>query len=274
MFGGRAPGRPSVLCIVVALVLAFLYLPLVIVVVVSFNASPAGIFPIVGLSLRWYSALFHSAGFLTAAEASLLVGGVAVLGSLAIGIPAAFGLARTTHPTGRWLNLIVMGPIAIPGVVIGIALLSALTILGLQGGLLVTASVHVMFTAPFVVLVLAARLQRFDRRIEEAARDLGAAPRRVFASVTLPIMAPAIIASGILVAALSLDEFIITNFVIGANATLPIYIWGQMRTGITPSVNAIASVIMIGSILLLTMAGLLLLAQNRRQQVMLRDASV
>jgi len=192
-----------------------------------------------------------------------------VAGSLAIGIPASFGLARSNHPVAHWLGLLVMGPIAVPGIVIGVSVLSTLSTLGLHGGLAATAAVHVLFAAPFVVLVLEARLRRFDRRIEEAGRDLGATPGRVFGSITLPIMAPAIIASAILVAALSLDEFIITNFVIGANATLPVYIWGQMRTGITPSVNAVASVIMISSILLLIVAGTLLSRQTRRQQSML-----
>jgi ABC-type spermidine/putrescine transport system permease subunit II len=142
----------------------------------------------------------------------------------------------------------------------------------LQGmaGAAAAGSLVAMFATPFVVLVLEARLRHFDRRIEEAARDLGATPCRVFRSVTLPVMAPAIAASGILVAALSLDEFIITNFVIGANATLPVYIWGQMQTGITPSVNAVASAIMISCILLLIVPGTLLSRKSRRQQAILR----
>lgn len=256
----------------IALVLAFLYLPLVIVIIVSFNASPAGVFPIQGWSLRWYEALLDSPAFLKAARASLLVGGLAVAGSLAIGIPAAFGLARASRSTGRWLSTLVMGPIAIPGIVIGVAILAMLNMLAQHGGLHVTAAVHVLVTAPFVVLVLEARLRRFDRRIVEAGRDLGSSPMRVLRTVTLPMLAPTIVACAILVAALSLDEFIVTNFVIGANATLPVYIWGQMRTGITPSVNAVASVIMISCLILLITAGLLLLRQNRRQKTLLRGA--
>lgn len=270
----HSPGRIiPIMGSFIVLVLIFLYLPLVIVVVLSFNASSAGIFPIQGWSLRWYEALLDSPSFLRAARASLWVGIIAVVGSLAVGIPAAFGLARSSRSVRRWLSMLVMGPIAVPGIVIGVAILAMLNMLAQQGSLVVTVAVHILVTAPFVVLVLEARLRNFDRRIEEAARDLGSSPRRVFGTVTLPILAPTIVASAILVAALSLDEFIVTNFVIGANATLPVYIWGQMRTGITPSVNAVASVIMISCISMLIVAGLLLLRQNSREQILLKGAS-
>lgn len=103
-------------------------------------------------------------------------------------------------------------------------------------------------------MVMRARLSTFDWELEEAGCDLGSRPGKVFRTVTLPLIAPAMLGAGILVAALSLDEFIITNFVIGANATLPVYIWGQMRTGITPSVNAVATVILLTSLALLLLA--------------------
>jgi ABC-type spermidine/putrescine transport system permease subunit I len=257
----------------IVLALAFLYIPLIIVIVVSFNASSAGVFPIQGWSLRWYEALFDSPAFMKAAYASLLVGLLAVTGSLVLGVPAAFGLARANRSVGRWLLLLMMGPIAVPGIVIGIAILAMLSMLTQHGGLYVTAAVHILVTAPFVVLVLDARLRRFDRRIEEAGRDLGSSPFRVFRTITLPILAPTILASAILAAALSLDEFIVTNFVIGANTTLPVYIWGQMRTGVTPSVNAVASIIMISCLILLVTAGLLLLRQSRRQKPLLQRAA-
>jgi ABC-type spermidine/putrescine transport system permease subunit II len=117
---------------------------------------------------------------------------------------------------------------------------------------------HILFTLPFVVLVMRARLNDFDLQIEEAARDLGARPAKVLRTVTLPLISPTLIGAGILVFALSVDEFIITNFVIGANSTLPVMIWSQMRTGITPSVNAMSTVILLTTLGLIVLAGVVL----------------
>ncbi len=234
-----------------AAILAFLYLPLVIVVIFSFNESTAGIFPIKGFSLRWYAELIASDAFMRALRSSLMVAVAAVAGSLLIAVPAAFVIARRRFALKPALLALVIGPIAVPGVVVGISLLAALTSAGFYGGLVPAGLAHVLFSIPFVVLVMRARLSEFDWQLEEAGRDLGSSPLRVLRTVTLPITAPAMIGAGILVAALSLDEFIITNFVIGANTTLPVYIWSQMRTGITPSVNAVASLILLGSFILL-----------------------
>lgn len=236
------------------LVFVFLYFPLAIVVLFSFNAAPSGVFPIESFSLRWYAELIRSEAFLRAARSSAMVGLLAIAGTLALGVPAAFSLARSRFRLKPLVLAMIIGPIAAPGIVIGTAFLATLGLVGLHGGLFPTVLVHILFTLPFVVLVVRARLAAFDWELEEAARDLGSAPRAAFLKVTLPIVAPAMIGASILVAALSLDEFIITNFVIGANTTLPVYIWSQMRTGITPSVNAIASIILLASLLLLLLA--------------------
>ena len=145
-----------------------------------------------------------------------------------------------------------------PGVVIGVSLISAVAVAGAQPGPTVTTLAHILFTLPFVILVVRARLLDFDVQIEEAARDLGARPLTVLRTVTLPLIAPSLVGAGILVFALSIDEFIITNFVIGANATLPVMIWSQMRTGITPSVNAMSTVILLTTLGLIALAGLVL----------------
>lgn len=236
------------------LAMIFLFFPLAIVVLFSFNASPAGIFPIEEFSLRWYRELFTSAAFLKSAESSLLVAAVSVTLTLLLGVPAAFVLSRRQFLAKPLMLALTLGPLATPGIVIGTSLLASLGLVGLHGGLFPTVLAHTLFTLPFVVMVTRARLATFDWELEEAGRDLGLKPLKVFFRVTLPIISPAMLGAGILVAALSIDEFIITNFVVGANSTLPVYIWSQMRTGITPSVNAVATVILTASILLLALA--------------------
>lgn len=244
-------------------ILVFLYAPLVIVLVLSFNSSPAGIFPLQGLTLRWYAELFASSQFLRALQSSVAIGVIAAVASLLVGASAAFALTRQRFVLRRALNVLVLGPIVIPGIVIGVAILSSLSMIGWPAGLGPTALVHVLFALPFVVLVLRARLRDFDRHVEEAARDLGSGPWRALRTVTLPMMMPSLVATGVLVFALSMDEFVITNFVIGANATLPVYIWAQMRTGITPSVNAVSTIVLVVTLALIGFAWFILWRQRR-----------
>jgi spermidine/putrescine transport system permease protein len=239
-------------------ILAFLYAPLLIVLVFSFNATPSGVFPIKGLTLRWYEELLASPTFGRSLRTSIGIAAVTVVGSLLIATPAAFALVRRRFLSKPVLLGLIIGPIAVPGVVIGVALISAVSVIGFQPGLVITTLAHILFTLPFVVLVMRARLNDFDLQIEEAARDLGARPAKVLRTVTLPLISPTLIGAGILVFALSVDEFIITNFVIGANSTLPVMIWSQMRTGITPSVNAMSTVILLTTLGLIVLAGVVL----------------
>ena len=238
--------------------MVFLYAPLLIVLLFSFNAAPSGIFPIQGLTLRWYEELFASPVFGRALRTSLAIAAITVIGTLLIATPAAFALVRRPFALKPILLGLILGPIAVPGVVIGVSLISAVAVAGAQPGPTVTTLAHILFTLPFVILVVRARLLDFDVQIEEAARDLGARPLTVLRTVTLPLIAPSLVGAGILVFALSIDEFIITNFVIGANATLPVMIWSQMRTGITPSVNAMSTVILLTTLGLIALAGLVL----------------
>lgn len=245
------------------LALAFLYLPLAIVILFSFNASTRGIFPLERFTLRWYREAFSSPAFLRALRTSLVVAVGSVAAALLLGVPAAFALVRRRFRAKSALGVLITGPIAVPGVVIGVSILSALGLVGWDAGIAATTAAHVLFTVPFVVLVVRARLTDFDRQVEEAARDLGASPSRTLWTVTLPLIQGSLVGAGILVFALSIDEFIITNFVVGANATLPVMIWSQMRTGIAPSVNAIASVILLGTLTLIALAGLVVNRSGR-----------
>ena len=141
---------------------------------------------------------------------------------------------------------------AMPGVVIGVALLTTFIFLDIRLGIETTQAAHILLVLPFVVLIVRARLDKLDMRLEEAGRDLGASPRRVFRTITLPLIASSLLGAGILAAAISMDELLVTNFTIGAEATLPVWIASQMRSGLTPSINAIAVMTLLGSLLLMT----------------------
>ncbi|MGE3876387.1 MAG: ABC transporter permease subunit, partial [Parvibaculaceae bacterium] len=172
------------------LIFLFLYAPLLVVFLFSFNTSTSGIFPMRGLTTEWYAALFRDAMFRVSLKASLLVGVTAVAGCLLIGTPAAFMMARRKFAARRALLALGTLPLAMPGVVIGVAFLAALGVLGIRGGLAVTAIAHTLVCLPFLVMVLGARLRDFDRQVEEAGRDLGSSPARVLRTITLPFLAP------------------------------------------------------------------------------------
>jgi ABC-type spermidine/putrescine transport system permease subunit II len=143
-----------------------------------------------------------------------------------------------------------MLPVSLPALFLGIALLGYFSLLRVQLSLLTVTIGHLIYTLPYFVLVANARLERFDTVVEEAAQDLGATPWQVFWQVTMPIIAPSIIGAGVVVFALSFDEFLITFFVIGGESTLPMLIWSMMRRTIDPSINAISTVLLFTSLLL------------------------
>ena len=241
-----------------AVVLAFLLAPLVVVVLFSFNDSRIASLPLTGLTTAWYGELFARDEFVRVLGTSLTIMAAAVAGGLLLGVPAAFALARRRFRLRPAVEGAVFAPVAIPGVVIGVALLSTLTYLEVRLGRWPTAVAHVLLCVPYVVLVVRARLLDFDPRLTEAGRDLGATPRRVLRTVTLPLIAPSLVAAGVLAAAVSLDEVLVTNFTIGADATLPTWILSQMRRGLTPGINALAVVVLVASLTLLALAALLL----------------
>jgi ABC-type spermidine/putrescine transport system permease subunit II len=237
-----------------ALILLYLLAPLVTVVIFSFNHSPVPSLPLTGLTGHWYVDIVSQSEFPHALIASLITMAVAVGGGMLIGIPAAFALARRRFRTRSAVQAAVYVPVAVPGIVIGTALLTALTYLDIRLGLFPTALAHILLVAPYIVIVVRARLNAFDARIQEAGRDLGATPARVFRTITLPLIAPSLLGAALLAGAVSLDEILVTNFTIGANSTLPVWILSQIHRGITPAVNALAVMILGASVLLVVLA--------------------
>jgi len=232
---------------------AFLYLPLAVVVAYSFNDSRLNA-EWVGFTGRWYVALLHDGPMLLAARNSLLVAATASLVSTLLGTLA--GLALHRRPRQRLLPILVLTPIAIPEVLQGVSLLIFFVLLNIGLGLVSIVLSHVAFCIGFVAVVVRARLQGMDASLVEAARDLGATPWQAFRRVTLPLIAPGIAAGALLAFTLSIDDFVITFFTAGPEAsTLPLQIYSMIRIAVTPEVNAVSTLLMALTLALATLAG-------------------
>ncbi|MBM5571964.1 MULTISPECIES: ABC transporter permease [Deefgea] len=234
-------------------VYGFLYVPLIIVVAYSFNDSKLNA-EWVGFTFKWYALLMNNEQMLVAARNSLLIALVSSFFATVLGTLA--GLAMHKYKL-RLLPVLVLTPIAIPEILMGVALLIFFVMLNLTLGLLSVTLAHIAFCIGFVAIVVRSRLQGMDDSLVEAARDLGATPVQAFRLVTMPLIMPGIIAGALMAFTLSIDDFVITFFTAGAGAsTLPLQIYSMIRIAVTPEVNAISTLLM-----LLTL-GLILLASK------------
>jgi ABC-type spermidine/putrescine transport system permease subunit II len=257
------------------LIYVFLFFPIVLLVLFSFNANRYGTFPITGWTLTWYRQAFDDYQVHDAVATTVKVALQVTLISTVVGTCAAFPLVRSRLPFREGIRIIFILPIMIPGLLIGVSLLVLFT-----GTFHWTLSPETavngqsVYTTPFVILLVAARLQGFDNALERAAADLGANTFQRLRRVVLPLIFPAILAGALFAFTLSLDEFIITYFLIGGHNTLPIFIYTQVKFGITPEVNAVASMLLGASLLLLGIAFALpqLVRRTRRLVVRARTA--
>jgi ABC-type spermidine/putrescine transport system permease subunit II len=251
--------------LLVAAVGLVLYAPLAVVVLMSFANSSA--LPIRSLTFDWYARVFESRGFTSAIGTSVLVAAVCVAVALPIGVPAAFALARRAFGLRGLVLGLTATPLIVPGVVVGVAILTTLGAFGTLPGFGPTVVAHIWLTVPFVLLIMHSRLARFDQRVEEAARDLGSSHGRALRTVTLPIVAPTLFATAIIVWVWSMDEFLVSNFIVGTDTTLPVYLFSQLRFGVTPVVNAVATLMLLASLVVLGMAAIVFrLAATRRAE--------
>jgi spermidine/putrescine transport system permease protein len=231
--------------------IAFLFAPLLIVVVFSFNASPGLSLPITGLSLRWYEKALQDPAVVAAlgrsAAAAIATGIVACI----LGIATAFGLRYAKGKTRAAVQSGMLLVIATPGLLLAIGLAIYFNRLGLRPQRLpMTIVGHVLISFPIVVLILMAALERFPFSLLEAARDLGASPGRAFMTITLPLLFPAVLGASLVAAAVSFDEFIIAFFTSGNDQTLPLVIYTRVRRSIDPSLNALATLLLLGTTIL------------------------
>ncbi len=225
-----------------ALGFAFLYLPIVLLIIYSFNDSRL-VTIWGGFSTRWYASLLGNRQLLDAAWVTLRVALVTATVATVLGTCAALALARMGRFRGRTLFAgLVYAPLVMPEVITGLSLLLLFVAIGLERGFWTVTLAHITFTMCFVAVVVQARLVTFDRSLEEAAMDLGATPARTFFLVTLPIIFPAVAAGFMLAFTLSLDDLVIASFTSGPGATtLPIRIYSQVRLGVTPEINAVCA---------------------------------
>ena len=230
---------------------AFLYIPLVIVVVYSFNNSRLNA-EWVGFTLDWYDKLFHNEEMLAAAGNSLGIALIASLVSTVLGTMAGVAMYRYKL---RLLPILVLTPIAIPEILMGVSLLIFFVLLNFTLGLVSVALAHIAFCIGFVAIVVRARLAGMDESLTEAARDCGATPWNAFRYVTLPLIMPGVIAGALMAFTLSIDDFVITFFTAGAGTvTLPLQIYSMIKIAVTPEVNAVSTLLMLLTLALIIVA--------------------
>jgi len=230
---------------------AFLYLPLLIVVVYSFNDSRLNA-EWVGFTLDWYRALAGDEQMLKAAGNSLVIALVASFVSTVLGTMAGLAMHRQRL---RLLPILVVAPIAIPEILTGVSLLIFFVLLNFTLGLVSVALAHIAFCIGFVAIVVRARLAGMDETLTEAARDCGASPANAFRHVTLPLIMPGVIAGALMAFTLSIDDFVITFFTAGAGTiTLPLQIYSMIKIAVTPEVNAVSTLLMLLTLLLIVIA--------------------
>lgn len=234
--------RPLQLTVYV--LIAFLYLPLIVVVVFAFNGGSNLSWPIQGLSLRWFQQIFGDTGFRSAFVASLEASVTVAVLSVAIAVAAAMLFVRRPSPASSVLQSLSMLPAMMPPLFIGVALFAAMAYLNIRPGFRMIVFGQIIVTIPFVLAVVLARLRQFDPDVEAAARDLGAGPLQTLRRVTLPIILPALVGAALLAFAFSFDEVMITNFTSGMTATLPLYTYSRLHRSIDPSINAVATLLL------------------------------
>ena len=244
-------GRARLAFSVLAFGYAFLYLPIVLVMLYSFNESRL-VTVWAGFSTKWWSALANNEAMLSAAWLSLRIALLSATAASVLGLAAGYVLARVPAFFGRTLfGSLVIAPMVMPEVVMGISMLLLFVgserLLGGPGrGFLTIAIGHITFSIAFVAVVVQARLADFDRSLEEAAMDLGATPWTTFLTVTLPLIAPAVGSGWLLAFTLSLDDLIMTQFVTGAQSqTLPMLVYSSVRLGVDPQINVLATIIVV-----------------------------
>jgi len=267
----RPERRSTVLVSVLFFGIAVLYLPILVLIGYSFNASPlVNVWG--GFSTAWYGQLLHDRQLLGAALLSLQVAVAASTGAVVLGTLAAVALVRFARFPGRLLLTgMVNAPLVMPEIITGITqLLLFVSMVQLfswpHRGLTTIVLSHVTFCTAYVTVTVQSRLQSADRSLEEAAMDLGATPARAFLEVTLPIIAPALISSWLLCFTLSLDDLVISSFVAGPGAsTLPMVIYSKVKLGVSPDINALATVIVCAVGVCIVVAGWLMTRSDRRR---------
>jgi spermidine/putrescine transport system permease protein len=235
------------------LVYVFLYAPIIILIIYSFNSSRYSVWE--NFSFHWYQSLFHNQLILRALRNSLIVAFAATIFSTIIGTLAALGMQRFEFRGKRGLDALFYLPVIIPEIVMAASLVIFFGFIKMTLGMTTIILAHIAFCVSYVVIVVRARLEGFDQTLEEAAMDLGANEIQTFFKVTLPLIAPGILSGALLTFTLSIDDYIITSFVAGVGSTtLPLQIYSMVKTKVTPEINAVSTLLLIPTILLIILS--------------------
>ncbi len=248
MSGAFQSSRAPFLGAYALFVYLFLYFPIVVLIVYSFNGSGVGGFPPSGWTLDWYRQLFADASLWDAVFNSVIVAAVAVAIALGLGMPAALALDRSQFPGKALFRRLVLLPLILPGIITGLSLLMLFVGVGMKLSLVTVILGHGTALISVATTEIFAGLQKMDRAQEEASLDLGANHWKTFWRITFPNLRVSLIAAALLIFTLSLDEIAVTFFLIGRDNTLPLEIWSRLRRGITPEINAISTLILLFSI--------------------------
>ncbi len=252
----RARGNGRGLAVYALLYLAFLYAPILLLPVFSFNDNTFVTFPLKGMTGAWYAEMAGNAPLGNALRSSLMIVVPVALISTGLGLMAALALGRAPIRFKAAILVLLMAPLVVPTLVLGVSLLTLLRgVLGVDLSLATVAAGHILLCLPYAVVILLARLDGFDRNLEEASLDLGQSGFATFRRITLPLMMPAIVASLLLCSVVSFDEFLLAFFLSGSDATLPLYIWGSLRfPAKLPSTLALGSCLLVFSIAVVVFA--------------------
>jgi spermidine/putrescine transport system permease protein len=245
---GANPSRSPGLLLHAVLVFAFLYLPIVILILYSFNGQGVGGFPPHNLTLNWYRILFADGAIWDSVFNSFQVAVAAMAIALIFGIPAALALDRANFPGKALFRRLVLLPLILPGIITGLSLLMLFNLTGTKLGLMTIVLGHGTALISVATTEVFAGLQKLDRAQEEASLDLGANYWQTFWRITLPNLKLSIIGAALLIFTLSMDEIAVSFFLIGRDNTLPLEIWGRLRRGITPEINAVSTIIFMFSL--------------------------
>jgi spermidine/putrescine transport system permease protein len=243
-------------------VMAFLYVPIILLVACSFNSSENALHW-GGFTLKWYRLIWQDDGLVLAVENSLIIASVTTVLSVVFGTAAAWLLHRYRFPMQQSIYTLLYVPLIIPEVIMGVSLMMLFRAIGMELGYTTVIIAHVTFCFPFVMAAVQARLAGIDPSLEEAAMDLGATPAKAFFRVIVPYLMPAIVAGALLSFTLSLDEFIVTYFTYSADSiTLPLKIYGLVKTGVKPTLNAVSTLFIVGTAVMVLIADVM---QRRKE---------
>jgi spermidine/putrescine transport system permease protein len=237
------------------LLVVFLYAPIAILLIFSFNDSAIPTFPLSGFTLQWYRQFIHNADLRAALETSAMIALVSSVGAVLLGIVASIALARRRFAGKAAVSALLLSPLVIPYIVFGISLLLFFHAAGISRSILTVVIGHIVITLPYTILVLAPRLNQIEVALEEAAADLGASPFQTFRLVVLPLIVPAVLSAFLIAFTTSFDEYAVASFVVGTRVTFPIYLYSALRfPSNLPQVIAVAVVVMIISIVVVISA--------------------